>query len=92
MRSHVGCEVKLSCKALTLEAIMDIESFEFGSIVLIVIVGLSIFLWGAIKRDNYAIEQSDNLEKVCLKAYKTDLKNDSEIKELCKNVKVKLFE
>ena len=71
---------------------MDIESFEFGSIVLIVIVGLSIFLWGAIKYENRTIEQSDNLEKICLKAYKTDLKNDSEIKELCKGVKVKLFE
>lgn len=71
---------------------MDIESFEFGSIVLIVIVGLSIFLWGAIKHENHTIEQSDNLGKMCLKAYKSDLKNDSEIKELCKNVKVKLFE
>ena len=75
---------------------MDIESFEFGSVVLIVIVGLSIFLWGAINCENRLIEQSDNLEKICLKAYKTDLKNDSEIKELCKElckgVKVKLFE
>ena len=71
---------------------MDIESFEFGSVVLIVIVGLSIFLWGAIKHENRTIEQSVNLEKMCLKAYKTDLKNDSEIKELCKGVKVKLFE
>ena len=71
---------------------MDIESLELGSVVLIVIVGLSIFLWGAIKHENNLIEQSDNLEKICLKAYKTDLKNDSEIKELCKNVKVKLFE
>ena len=71
---------------------MDIESLEFGGTVLIVIVGLSIFLWGAIKHENRTIEQSDNLEKMCLKAYKTDLKNDSEIKELCKGVKVKLFE
>jgi hypothetical protein len=71
---------------------MDIESFEFGGVVLIVIVGLSIFLWGAIKHENHLIEQSDNLEKVCLKAYKTDLKNDNEVKELCKSVKVKLFE
>ena len=71
---------------------MDIESFEFGSVVLIVIVGISIFLYGAIKHENHTIEQSDNLEKVCLKAYKSDLKNDSEIKELCKNVKVKLFD
>lgn len=71
---------------------MDIESFEFGSIVLIVIVGLSIFVWGAIKHENRTIEQSDNLEKICLKAYKTDLKNDSEIKELCKGIKIKLFE
>ena len=71
---------------------MDIEYFEIGSVVLIVIVGLSIFLWGAIKYENHTIEQSDNLEKVCLKAYKTDLKNDDEIKELCKGVKVKLFD
>ena len=71
---------------------MDIESFEFGSVVLIVIVGLSIFLWEAINCENRLIEQSDNLEKICLKAYKTDLKNDNEIKELCKGVKVKLFE
>ena len=71
---------------------MDIESFEFGSVVLIVIVGLSIFLWEAVNCENRLIEQSDNLEKICLKAYKTDLKNDSEIKELCKGVKVKLFD
>ena len=71
---------------------MDIDSLELGGIVLIVIVGLSIFLWGAIKHENNLIEQSDNLEKICLKAYKSDLKNDDEIKELCKNVKVKLFE
>ena len=71
---------------------MDIESLELGGIVLIVIVGLSIFLWEAVNCENRLIEQSDNLEKMCLKAYKTDLKNDSEIKELCKGVKVKLFE
>ena len=71
---------------------MDIESFEFGSVVLIVIVGISIFLYGAIKHENHTIEQSDNLEKICLKAYKTDLKNDDEINELCNGVKVKLFE
>ena len=71
---------------------MDIESFEFGSVVLIVIVGLSIFLWEAVNCENRLIEQSDNLEKMCLKAYKTDLKNDSEVKELCKGVKVKLFD
>lgn len=71
---------------------MDIESFELGGIVLIVIVGLSIFLWGVNNYENRLIEQSDNLEKICLKAYKSDLKNDAEIKELCKNVKIKLFE
>ena len=71
---------------------MDIDYLELGGVVLIVIVGLSIFLWGAIKHENNLIEQSDNLEKICLKAYKSDLKNDNEIKELCKNVKVKLFE
>ena len=68
-----------------------IDAIGLGFIILIVLTGLSLVLYGAIKRDNYTIEQSDNLEKMCLKAYKTDLKNDSEIKELCKNVKVKLF-
>ena len=56
------------------------------------LIGLLVILYGAIKYENRTIEQSDNLEKVCLKAYKSDLKNDDEIKELCKNVKVKLFE
>lgn len=56
------------------------------------LIGLFVILYGAIKHENRTIEQSDNLEKVCLKAYKTDLKNDSEIKELCKGVKVKLFD
>lgn len=68
-----------------------IDAIGFGIIGLI-LIGLFVILYGAIKRDNYTIEQSDNLEKICLKAYKSDLKNDSEIKELCKNVKVKLFE
>ena len=90
MRSHVGCEVKLSCKTLTQGVIMDkIDAIGLGIIGLIAIIGL---LCVAIKYENRTIEQSDNLEKMCLKAYKTDLKNDSEIKELCKNVKVKLFE
>ena len=56
------------------------------------LIGLFVILYGAIKHENRTIEQSDNLEKVCLKAYKTDLKNDSEIEELCKGVKVKLFD
>lgn len=54
------------------------------------IFGISAIFYSAIKHENRAIEQSDNLEKVCLKAYKTDLKNDSEIKELCKGVKVRI--
>ena len=87
MRSHVGCEVKLSCKTLTQGVIMD----KIGIIGLI-LIGLSLVLYGAIKHENHTIEQSDNLEKMCLKAYKSDLKDDSEIKELCKNVKVRLFE
>lgn len=69
-----------------------IDTIGFGIIGLIATIGLSLVLCGAIKRDNHTIEQSDNLEKICLKAYKSDLKNDSEIKELCKNVKIKLFE
>ena len=56
------------------------------------IFGISAIFCSAIKHEKHTIEQSDNLEKVCLKAYKTDLKNDNEIKELCKGVKVKLFE
>ena len=70
---------------------MNIDAIGFGIIGLI-LIGLFVILYGAIKRDNYTIEQSDNLEKMCLKAYKSDLKNDNEIKELCKGVKVKLFE
>ena len=71
---------------------MDTDSLELGGVVLIVIAGLSIFLWGVNKYENRTIEQSDNLEKICLKAYKTDLKNDNEVKELCKNVKVRIEE
>ena len=56
----------------------------------LILIGLFVILYGAIKRDNYTIEQSNNLEKMCLKAYKTDLKNDNEIKELCKGVKVRI--
>ena len=56
------------------------------------LIGLFVILYGASKYENHTIEQSDNLEKMCLKAYKSDLKNDNEIKELCKGVKVKLFE
>ena len=56
------------------------------------IFGISAIFYSAIKHENHTIEQSDNLEKMCLKAYKTDLKDDSEIKELCKGVKVKLIE
>ena len=56
------------------------------------LIGLLVILYGASKYENHTIEQSDNLEKMCLKAYKTDLKNDSEVKKLCKGVKVKLFE
>lgn len=69
-----------------------IDAIELGIIGLIVIIGLSVISYVAVKRDNYTIEQSSNLEKMCLKAYKTDLKNDNEVKELCKGVKVKLFE
>lgn len=56
------------------------------------IFGISAIFYASIKYGNHTIEQSNNLEKMCLKAYKTDLKDDSEIKELCKGVKVKLFD
>lgn len=69
-----------------------IDAIGFGIIGLIAIIGLLVISYGAINHENHLIEQSDNLEKICLKAYKSDLKDDNEIKELCKNVKVKLFE
>ena len=69
-----------------------IDAIGLSSIILIALIGLLTVSYLAIKRDGHLIEQSDNLEKMCLKAYKADLKDDSEIKELCKNVKVKLFE
>ena len=68
-----------------------IDAIVLG-IVGLILFGLLTILCVAIKHEKHTIEQSDNLEKMCLKAYKTDLKNDDEIKELCKNVKVKLFE
>ena len=71
---------------------MNIDAIGLGVIGLIAIIGLLTISCVAINHENRTIEQSDNLEKVCLKAYKTDLKNDDEIKELCKGVKVKLFE
>ena len=66
-----------------------IDTIGFGIIGLI-LIGLFVILYGAIKHENHTIEQSDNLEKICLKAYKSKLKNDDEIKELCKNVKVRI--
>lgn len=69
-----------------------IDAIGLGIIGLIAIIGLLTVSYLAVKRDSHFIEQSDNLEKMCLKAYKTDLKNDSEVNELCKGVKVKLFE
>lgn len=69
-----------------------IDVIGLGIIGLIAIIGLLVISYLAIKRDNYTIEQSDNLEKMCLKAYKTDLKDDNEIKELCKGVKVRVGE
>ena len=69
-----------------------IDVIGFGIIGLIAIIGLLVVSCIAVKRDNYTIEQVNKLEKVCLKAYKTDLKNDSEIKELCKNAEVRIGE
>ena len=71
---------------------MNIDAIGLGVIGLITIIGLLMISCVAINHDNYTIEQSDNLEKISLKAYKSDLKNDDEIKELCKGVKVKLVE
>ena len=69
-----------------------IDAIGLGIIGLVVIIGLLTISCVAINHENRTIEQSDNLEKICLKAYKSDLKNDDEIKESCKGVKVKLFE
>lgn len=69
-----------------------IDTIGLDIFLLISLIGLLVILCIAIKRDNHTIEQVNKLEKVCLKAYKTDLKDDNEIKELCKGVKVKLFE
>ena len=68
------------------------DKFGFCTVILTAIIGLLTVSCVAIKHEDNLIKQSDNLEKMCLKAYKSDLKNDSEIKELCKNVKIKLFE
>ena len=65
-----------------------IDAIGLGMIGLIAIIGLLMISYLAVKRDNQFIEKSENLEKICLKAYKTDLKNDSEITEICKDIKV----
>lgn len=69
-----------------------LDAIGLGMIGLIALIGLFTVSCLAVKRDSHLIEQSDNLEKICLKAYKTGLKDDAEIKELCKKVKIKLFE
>lgn len=69
-----------------------IDAIGFGIIGLIAIIGLLVISCVAVNHENRTIEQSDKLEKVCLKVYKTDLKDDDEVKELCKGVKVKLFD
>lgn len=69
-----------------------IDAIGLGIIGLIAIIGLLVVSCIAVKRDNYTIEQVNKLEKVCLKAYKTDLKNDNEVKELCKNAEVRIGE
>lgn len=59
---------------------------------LIVIIGLSVISSIAIKRDNYTIEQAENLSVLCAKAYKSELKDDQKVQEICRDVQIKLFD
>ena len=89
MRSHEGREVKLSCKTLAQRGAMEKENIF---ILVIFILGFLTLLYSAYQKGIDTSNKYENLEKICLKAYKTDLKNDTEIIEICKDVKVKLFE
>lgn len=90
MRSHAGCEAKLSCKTLTQGVIMDkTDAIGLGIIGLIAVIGLSCV---AIKRENRTIEQTENLSVLCAKAYKSELKNDQKVQEICRDVQIKLFD
>lgn len=59
---------------------------------LIVIIGLSVVSCIAVKRDNHTIEQAENLSVLCAKAYKSELKNDQKVQEICRDVQIKLFD
>ena len=89
MRSYTGCEVKLSCKALAQRGAMEKENIF---ILVIFILGFLTLLYSAYQKGIDTSNKYENLEKICLKAYKTDLKNDSEIKQLCAGVTVPLSE
>lgn len=69
-----------------------IDAIGFGIIGLIAIIGLLVILCIAIKRDNYTIEQAENLSVLCAKAYKSELKDDQKVQEICRDVQIKLFD
>lgn len=69
-----------------------IDAIGFGIIGLIVIIGLSVISYVAVKRDNQTIEQAENLSVLCAKAYKSELKNDQKVQEICRDVQIKLFD
>lgn len=62
------------------------------SIIGLILIGLFVILYGAIKHENRTIEQAENLSVLCAKAYKSELKNDQKVQEICRDVQIKLFD
>ena len=69
-----------------------IDTIGFGIIGLIAIIGLLTISCVAIKHENHTIEQAENLSVLCAKAYKSELKNDQKVQEICRDVQIKLFD
>ena len=65
-----------------------IDIIGLGIIGLIAIIGLSCV---SIKHENRTIEQTENLSALCTKAYKSELKDDQKVQEICRDVQIKLF-
>ena len=64
------------------------DYIKLGAIILPLIIGIIVFMRGLHEYTNNVTEQENNLKELCLKS---DL-SKQEIKELCKNVKVKIGE
>ena len=68
------------------------NKFGFCTVILTAIIGLLAVSCVAIKHENRTIEQAENLSILCVKAYKSELKDDQRVQEICRDVQIKLFD